>query len=70
MLFASEVFFFFSKKYLKKRFMEEILRHVSMDYYVITIILNFVFLKMDISSRNVATEFEVLALSQENLGMK
>ena len=50
--------------------MEEILRHVSMDYYVITIILNFVFLKMDISSRNVATEFEVLALSQENLGMK
>lgn len=50
--------------------MGEILRHVSMDYYVITIILNFVFLKMDISSRNVAIEFEVLALSQENLGMK
>jgi len=50
--------------------MGEILRHVSMDYYVITVILNFVFLKMDISSRNVASEFEVLASSQENLGMK
>lgn len=50
--------------------MGEILRHVSMDYYVITVILNFVFLKMDISSRNVASEFEVLASSQENLGTK
>ena len=50
--------------------MGEILRHVSMDYYVITIKLNFVILKMDISSRNVASEFEVLASSQENLGMK
>lgn len=50
--------------------MGEILRHVSMDYYVITVIFNFVFLKMDISSRNVASEFEVLASSQENLGTK
>ena len=50
--------------------MGEILRHASMDCCEITITLNFVFLKMDMSSRNVVSEFEVLASSQENLGLK